>query len=74
MPSEARTDKMGSTVDPDPGSARKSKLGVVSGVYIPTVLNILSILMFLRFSSILGRIGLLGILGSCNPTEALAMC
>ncbi|KAK8003747.1 CMGC DYRK PRP4 kinase [Apiospora arundinis] len=63
MPSEARTDKMGSTVDPDPGSARKSKLGVVSGVYIPTVLNILSILMFLRFSSILGRIGLLGILG-----------
>ncbi|KAK8110870.1 vacuolar cation/proton exchanger 3 [Apiospora kogelbergensis] len=63
MPLEARTDKMGGAVDPDSGSAKKSKLGVVSGVYIPTVLNILSILMFLRFGSILGRIGLLGILG-----------
>lgn len=41
----------------------KAKLGVVSGVYIPVVLNIISILMFLRFGSILGRIGLLGILG-----------
>lgn len=42
---------------------KKAKLGVVSGVYIPVVLNIISILMFLRFGSILGRIGLFGILG-----------
>ncbi|KAK6084811.1 amino acid permease [Seiridium cupressi] len=43
--------------------SKKAKLGAVSGVYIPVVLNIISILMFLRFGSILGRIGLLGILG-----------
>ncbi|ORY71193.1 amino acid permease-domain-containing protein [Pseudomassariella vexata] len=42
--------------------SKKTKLGVVSGVYIPVVLSVISILMFLRFGSILGRIGLLGIL------------
>ncbi|TEA22364.1 Vacuolar cation-chloride cotransporter 1 [Colletotrichum sidae] len=42
---------------------RKSKLGVVSGVYIPVCLNIFSILMFLRFGWILGQVGLLGMLG-----------
>ncbi|KAK8058753.1 hypothetical protein PG994_009201 [Apiospora phragmitis] len=63
MPLESRTDKMGGTVEIISVSAKKSKLGVASGVYVPTVLNILSILMFLRFGSILGRIGLLGILG-----------
>ncbi|KAL6835090.1 amino acid permease domain-containing protein [Trichoderma camerunense] len=40
-----------------------SKLGTVSGVYIPVYLNILSILMFLRFGHILGQIGFIGILG-----------
>ncbi|KAK3327209.1 amino acid permease-domain-containing protein [Cercophora scortea] len=43
--------------------SRRSKLGVVSGVYIPVCLNIVSILMFLRFGLILGQVGLLGILG-----------
>ncbi|KIH88516.1 solute carrier family 12 (potassium/chloride transporters), member 9 [Sporothrix brasiliensis 5110] len=43
--------------------AKKHKLGVVSGVYVPVCLSILSILMFLRFGSILGQIGLLGMLG-----------
>ncbi|TDZ74236.1 Vacuolar cation-chloride cotransporter 1 [Colletotrichum trifolii] len=42
---------------------RKSKLGVVSGVYIPVCLNIFSNLMFLRFGWILGEVGLLGMLG-----------
>ncbi|KAH8652416.1 amino acid permease-domain-containing protein [Xylariales sp. PMI_506] len=49
-------------VESTPGG-KKTKLGAVSGVYIPVVLNIISILMFLRFGSILGRIGLIGILG-----------
>ncbi|KAH0594500.1 hypothetical protein MHUMG1_07851 [Metarhizium humberi] len=44
--------------------ARKSsKLGLLSGVYIPVCLNIMSILMFLRFGLILGQVGFLGILG-----------
>jgi len=43
--------------------AKKNKLGIVSGVYIPVCLNIVSILMFLRFGRILGRLGLLGMLG-----------
>ncbi|KAK7935197.1 solute carrier family 12 protein [Apiospora marii] len=63
MPLDSRNDKMGNAVESSSASAKKSKLGVASGVYVPTVLNILSILMFLRFGSILGRIGLLGILG-----------
>ncbi|KAK8034973.1 Amino acid permease [Apiospora rasikravindrae] len=54
---------MGGAMELGSVSAKKSKLGAASGVYVPTVLNILSILMFLRFGSILGRIGLLGILG-----------
>lgn len=44
-------------------AASNSKLGTVSGVYIPVYLNILSILMFLRFGHILGQIGFIGILG-----------
>lgn len=44
--------------------SKKSKLGVVSGVYIPVCLGILSVLMFLRFGLILGQVGLLGILGA----------
>lgn len=46
-------------------AAKKNKLGVVPGVYIPVCLNILSILMFLRFGLILGQVGFLGILGMC---------
>ncbi|CAK7203501.1 hypothetical protein SEUCBS139899_006235 [Sporothrix eucalyptigena] len=49
-------------LDRDHG-AKKHKLGLVSGVYVPVCLSILSILMFLRFGSILGQIGLLGMLG-----------
>ncbi|GJC93596.1 amino acid permease [Colletotrichum higginsianum] len=44
-------------------TGKKSKLGAVSGVYIPVCLNIFSILMFLRFGWILGQVGLLGMLG-----------
>ncbi|KAJ6438302.1 cation chloride cotransporter [Purpureocillium lavendulum] len=40
-----------------------TKLGLVSGVYIPVCLNIMSILMFLRFGLILGQVGFMGILG-----------
>lgn len=44
-------------------SKESSKLGMISGVYIPVCLNIMSILMFLRFGLILGQIGFLGVLG-----------
>lgn len=50
--------------------AKKNKLGVVSGVYIPVCLNIVSILMFLRFGRILGRVGLLGILGASTQEHS----
>lgn len=39
------------------------KLGTVSGVFVPTTLNVLSILMFLRFGFILGQSGFLGMMG-----------
>ncbi|KAM0163387.1 hypothetical protein ACHAPG_001311 [Botrytis cinerea] len=41
----------------------QEKLGMFSGVYVPTCLNVLSILMFLRFGFILGQSGILGMLG-----------
>ncbi|KAF5021510.1 hypothetical protein F66182_6453 [Fusarium sp. NRRL 66182] len=44
-------------------SRQSSKLGSISGVYIPVFLNIMSILMFLRFGLIIGKIGFTGILG-----------
>ncbi|KAI5924353.1 amino acid permease-domain-containing protein [Camillea tinctor] len=59
MAAESRGDK----VVAGPAAPRRAKLGAVSGVFVPSVLNIASILMFLRFGSILGRIGLLGMLG-----------
>lgn len=40
-----------------------AKLGTVSGVFVPTALNVLSILMFLRFGFILGQSGVLGMMG-----------
>ena len=49
-----------------PGSKKNggnTKLGLVSGVYIPVFLNIMSILMFLRFGLILGQVGFIGIIG-----------
>lgn len=39
------------------------KLGTLSGVFVPTTLNVLSILMFLRFGFILGQSGFLGMMG-----------
>ena len=48
-------------------SNKGSKLGLVSGVYIPVCLNIMSILMFLRFGLILGQVGFMGILGMFSP-------
>ncbi|KAI0999159.1 Vacuolar cation-chloride cotransporter 1 [Podosphaera aphanis] len=41
----------------------EEKLGMFSGVYVPTCLNVLSILMFLRFGVILGQAGFMGIIG-----------
>lgn len=55
-------------------SKKATKLGVVSGVYIPVYLNILSILMFLRFGLILGQVGLLGILGLAPPFFVVFAC
>ena len=49
---------------PAAGSKKSSKLGTMSGVYIPVYLNILSILMFLRFGLIVGQVGFMGILGT----------
>ncbi|KAG9245875.1 amino acid permease-domain-containing protein [Calycina marina] len=39
------------------------KLGMFSGVYVPTCLNVLSILMFLRFGFLLGQAGVYGMIG-----------
>jgi potassium/chloride transporter 9 len=41
----------------------QEKLGMFSGVYVPTCLNVLSILMFLRFGFILGQGGIVGMMG-----------
>ncbi|EXJ78955.1 hypothetical protein A1O3_08455 [Capronia epimyces CBS 606.96] len=38
------------------------KLGTLSGVFVPTSLNVLSILMFIRFGFILGQSGVVGML------------
>jgi solute carrier family 12 (potassium/chloride transporters), member 9 len=46
-------------------SRKGSKLGMMSGVYVPVFLNIISILMFLRFGVILGQIGFIGMMGMC---------
>ncbi len=47
------------------------KLGMFSGVYVPTCLNVLSILMFLRFGFILGQSGVLGIMGMLIASYAI---
>lgn len=50
---ESHTTKPGLPPRPVGGD---EKLGMFSGVYVPTCLNVLSVLMFLRFSFILGQI------------------
>jgi solute carrier family 12 (potassium/chloride transporters), member 9 len=52
--------KMGSFPRPVGGS---EKLGTLSGVFVPTSLNVLSILMFIRFGFILGQGGVIGVMG-----------
>jgi len=47
------------------------KLGMFSGVYVPTCLNVLSILMFLRFGFILGQGGVFGIMGMLIAAYAI---
>lgn len=52
-----------------------TKLGTVSGVYVPVFLSIMSILMFLRFGLILGQIGFVGMLGlTKQPICIVALC
>ncbi|PWI66049.1 hypothetical protein PCL_05527 [Purpureocillium lilacinum] len=60
MPSPG-DDKAG--LQPSAEPKKDTKLGLISGVYIPVCLNIMSILMFLRFGLILGQVGFMGILG-----------
>ncbi|TVY34241.1 Vacuolar cation-chloride cotransporter [Lachnellula subtilissima] len=47
------------------------KLGLFSGVYVPTCLNVLSILMFLRFGFLLGQAGVYGIMGMLVAAYAI---
>ncbi|KAL7795429.1 amino acid permease domain-containing protein [Trichoderma ceciliae] len=64
MPHQSPERKGSLTIAMEPiKAAGGSKLGTISGVYVPVYLNILSILMFLRFGHILGQIGFIGILG-----------
>lgn len=69
MHNEAESKKAnGDPSAPKPGLGPRpiggdEKLGLFSGVYVPTCLNVLSILMFLRFGFILGQGGVLGIMG-----------
>lgn len=48
------------------------KLGTLSGVFVPTTLNVLSILMFLRFGFILGQSGFLGMMGKWIGSSSLS--
>lgn len=53
-----------------PAARVPRKLGTLSGVFVPTTLNVLSILMFLRFGFVLGQSGVLGMMGElplCSP-------
>lgn len=51
-----------------------TKLGTLSGVYIPVFLNIMSILMFLRFGLILGQVGFMGIFGEKRIPSIWGRC
>jgi len=66
----------GDSSTPKPGLGPRpiggdEKLGMFSGVYVPTCLNVLSILMFLRFGFILGQGGFLGIMGMLIASYAI---
>jgi potassium/chloride transporter 9 len=68
QPEAAENIKKGETLVHKPGLGPRpvggdEKLGMYSGVYVPTCLNVLSILMFLRFGFILGQGGVYGIMG-----------
>ena len=41
-------------------SNQEGKLGMISGVFVPTVLTILGVIMFLRLGWVVGNVGLLG--------------
>lgn len=47
------------------------KLDTISGVFVPTTLNVFSILMFIRFGFILGQSGLLGMLAMLLAAYAI---
>ena len=57
---ESARPRIGALPRPVGGS---DKLGTLSGVFVPTTLNVLSILMFLRFGFILGQSGVLAMMG-----------
>lgn len=59
-PDRSSRPKVGSFPRPVGGT---EKLGTLSGVFVPTTLNVLSILMFIRFGFILGQSGVLGMFG-----------
>ncbi|MFP4051988.1 MAG: Na-K-Cl cotransporter, partial [Thermoplasmata archaeon] len=40
--------------------SQKEKLGMISGVFVPTVLTILGVIMFLRLGWVVGNVGLFG--------------
>jgi potassium/chloride transporter 9 len=68
--------KKTNALSPKPGLGPRpvggdEKLGLFSGVYVPTCLNVLSILMFLRFGFILGQGGFLGIMGMLIASYAI---
>lgn len=54
-----------------PAAEISKKLGTLSGVFVPTTLNVLSILMFLRFGFVLGQAGVLGMMGESAFTPYL---
>lgn len=70
LTSQMHHDSSKSATVPKPGLGPRpvggdEKLGMFSGVFVPTSLNVLSILMFLRFGFILGQGGVVGIMGEC---------
>ncbi|KAI8348534.1 amino acid permease-domain-containing protein [Mortierella sp. GBAus27b] len=50
-------------LNPVLATTKSSKLGVVSGVFVPCVLSIWGIILFLRFGFIIGQAGVMGTLG-----------
>ncbi|KAG0311680.1 hypothetical protein BGZ99_009989 [Dissophora globulifera] len=50
-------------LNPVMATTKSSKLGVLSGVFVPCVLSIWGIILFLRFGFIIGQAGVMGTLG-----------